>query len=353
MKSTSPRIALALALLGVAGAGCTSSSAYDSAYYDPYVYYSYYPAEVFYSSYYWADPFYFYYLDGTVTSRGAMLNGAFLPYPSRAVIADAGTLNADAGTLNVTVTSDAGTTVGTNVQSLGDALRALARGEDVCPSHVTIAQRMVPNPCPANASGMIRGGVAISFVDCQLANGATLNGDVDVQTTRMASDENCGSSTLITITHTVTATNLSYLGPSGRRLVIPNQTATGTTTYVVNQPPPSAVGTLDGRIQVFGADGALVADRSYTGDVMVTPSTDRSAYTVDGTLSLADADDSGTTTLTAVGVTRTAECCRPTGGTLSATRTGMKAFGLHVWAFNPACGEGQFDGRTITWGPCL
>src|SRR5437762_1221339 len=113
MKDRPPPNVLALTLLAVAGAGC-SSSPYDSASYDPYLYYSYYPAEVYYSSYYWSDPYYFYYLDGgDLSSAGG---GAAMPAP----------------------------------QTVGEAIRALARGEDVCPSHVSVAPHMVPNPCPAN-----------------------------------------------------------------------------------------------------------------------------------------------------------------------------------------------------------
>jgi hypothetical protein len=327
MKSASPprvlATVLALSPLGVAGGGCSSSS-YDAAYYDPYVHYSYYPAEIYYSTFYWSDPYYFYYLDQGYASRAT------------------------------TVTADAGSTPNLlGRPAVGDALRALARGQDVCPSHVLIAPRMVPNPCPANASDMIRGGVEISFWDCSLPDGGTLNGDVEVETTRETADESCSSSTMVTITHTATVTNLSYSSPSGRRLVIPNQTATGSNTYVISQPPEVATAMLDGRMQLFGVDGALVTDRSYTGYVAVTPARDRLSYVIDATLTLSDADSSGTTDLTAMGLTRTSDCCHPTGGTLSATRSGERAFNLHVWSFNSSCSGASFDDRAITQGACL
>src|SRR5262249_6603229 len=160
------------------------------------------------------------------------------------------------------------------------------------------------------------GGVDISFWDCPLPDGGTLNGDIAVETTRETSDQSCTSSTMVMITHTATVTNLAYVGPSGRRLVIVNQTATGSNNYVLSQPPEVATATLDGRMQLSGANGALAADRSYTGYVTVTPARDRISYVIDGTLSLSDADNSGTIGLSAMGLKRTGDCCHPTGGTL-------------------------------------
>jgi hypothetical protein len=327
MKLRPPPNVLALALLGVAGAAC-SSSPYDSAAYDPYLTYSTFPAEVYYSSYYWADPFYFYYRDGAYVPRAA---------PNSAAI---------------TVSADAGAPAPAP-QTVGEALRALARGVDVCPSHVSVVPHMVPNPCPANASDRLRGGASIRFVDCTLASGGTLNGEIEVETTRAASDESCNSETSITITQSVGAKNLSYVTATNRRIFIPRQTATGTTSFVINERPETAIASLDGSMQMFGAGGELMADRSYSFYVTVTPDQATSALTIDGTMTLADADGSSTTALTGVGLTRTSDCCYPTGGTLSATRSGMRPFDLHTWTFNSTCSGVAFDGRAITLGACL
>jgi hypothetical protein len=307
MKPSNGGPLLGLALFAAAGAACSSSSSYDSATYDPYVYYSYTPAEVYYSSYYWADPYYFYYLDGS-------------PAPSG--------------------------------QSLGEILRALARGQSVCPGRVTVTPHMITNPCPANGSDNIRGGVSLAFSDCELPNGGVLGGSIEVQTTRTTDDE-CSAHTTITIMHTVTITDLSYTTPSGRRLAIPNQTATGTTSYPIGKPPSTAAATLDGRMQVYGLDGALATDRVYTGDLTVTPSPDRSSFLVDGTMNLDDADGTGSTALTVTNLTRAGDCCIPLSGTISATRTGQGSFGLHVWSFDAACNGASFDGRAVTMGRCL
>jgi hypothetical protein len=344
MKPSNGGPLLGLALFAAAGASCSSSSGYDSAHYDPFISYSYAPAEVYYSSYYWSDPYYSYYLDGAYQ-------------PSTAVNPAGGrggaTIAADSGTPSETAEMTTTLPPATSRQSLGEIIRALARGEAVCPGQVTVTPHMIANPCPANGADDIRGGVSITFAGCQLANGAALDGGIEVQTTRTTDDE-CSAHTTINIMHTVTITDLSYTGPNGRRLVIPNQTATGTTRYMIGQRPSSAAATLDGRMKLFTADGALAADRVYTGDITVTPSPDRSTFLVDGTLNLDDADGTGSTALTMTGLTRTSDCCFPTGGTLSATRTGQRSFGLHVWSFDDACSGGAFfDGRTVMLGRCL
>src|SRR3954469_8863916 len=57
-KHTSNGISLALALFAVGAASCGSST---TSPYDSYVYYGYYPADLYYSSYYWTDPYSVYY----------------------------------------------------------------------------------------------------------------------------------------------------------------------------------------------------------------------------------------------------------------------------------------------------
>jgi hypothetical protein len=342
MKPSTRVPVLGLAVFAIAGAGCSSSpsTTYDAATYDPYIYYSTYPAEMYYSSYYWSDPFYLYYLDSGSTLGVSAEGGG----PS-------------------TASDDTSATSTTNPtppiqgpRSLGELLRALARGEEICPGQVTVTPHMITNPCPVNGSDNIRGGVSLSFAGCQLPNGGVLAGAIEVDTMRTTDDE-CSADTTITIMHTVTITDLSYQGPNGRRLVILNQTATGTTSYFIGQRPSSAAATIDGRLQLYGTDGALVADRMYTGDLTVSPSPDQATLFVDGTLNLDDADGTGSTSMTMANLMRTGDCCFPAGGTISATRSGQRSFGLHVWTFgsesDPACGDATFDGRAIKLGSCL
>ncbi len=310
----------ALALLALGGAACTSST-YDSGYYDPYVYYTYYPTDVYYSSYYWADPYYYYYssLAGGVTSG-------------------------DAG-------ADGGTTVR---QSVGDFIRALARGEDVCGSQVTVTPKTANNPCPGSGAATIRSGVTIVFAGCQLSNGGKLDGTIDVDSTRTASDTACSATTTITVSHTTTITDLVYTGAVGRRFVIPNQTGSGMTTFLNGQPPTAAVAsTFSGRMQVFGINATTPSnDQLFNGDVMLSAGANGGSYVMNGTVTLNDQLKMGTTTLTAAGITRSSDCCRPTSGTISYVRTGQNPGGPHTWSFHPGCGISTFDGNNVDVAPC-
>lgn len=330
MTPNARKTILTLATLTVgATAGCTSS-AYDSAYYDPYTYYSYYPADVYYSSYYWADPYYYSYQDyGT------------------GMLADGGTAASEVPASP----TDGGATV---LGGIGDVIRALARGESVCGDQVTVTPKTQPNPCASELNPTVRGGATIVFAACALSNGGALDGTIDVETTRTASEATCSPTTTLTISHTTTITNLTYTGPTGRRLVIPNQTGTGTTTFLNGQRPTTAAAHLTGRLQLVEASGSTTADKTYEGDVTITPSANRGQFAIDGTLTLTDADRSGTTVLTATSLTRSSSCCRPTGGTLSISRTGTNAFSRHVWTFDGAtCGDARFDDETITLAACL
>jgi hypothetical protein len=309
----------ALALLTLSGAACTSA-AYDSSYYDPYVYYTYYPTDVYYSSYYWTDPYYYYY--------SSLADG---------------------------VSGDAGVDGGSNAgrQSVGDAIRALARGEDVCANQVTVTPKTASNPCPGTGADTIRSGVTLVFNQCNLPNGGTLDGTIDVQSTRTASDATCVATTTITVSHTTTITNLAYTGPSGRRFVVPNETGTGTTTFVNGQRPATAASTFSGRMQIFGNGGATpAADQAFNGDVMLTPGANGGSYTMDGAVTLDDQLKSGMTTLTATGITRSGDCCRPTAGSITYLRTGQMPGGPHTWSFHPGCGMATFDGNSTDVAPC-
>jgi hypothetical protein len=219
---------------------------------------------------------------------------------------------------------------------------------------VTVTPKPAANPCPQAGAETVRGGATIVFAACVLPNGGVVDGTVDVETTRTASEATCSPTTTITVSHTTTVTNLSYTGPAGRRIVIPSQTGSGTTTFVNGQSPTSAAATLNGRLQLLEPNGTVIADRTYGGDVTVTPSADRSRFAIDGVLTLVDADQSGTTVLTATGLTRASSCCRPVAGTLSIVRTGSMAFSQHVWTFDQAsCGTARFDDQTVTLATCL
>src|SRR5215831_13891618 len=112
-------LAPALMLVGAAMAGCggsgtTSTVAYT--YEDPYLYTYYYPADLTYTGYYAADSWNYglYY-----AARGAV----------------PGSVEA------ATVINNTGR------PSLGSTLRALIRGESVCPGQVTVTPKTAPPAC--------------------------------------------------------------------------------------------------------------------------------------------------------------------------------------------------------------
>ncbi len=63
MKRAIMGVVCASALIGVGVGSCEDEDAIvgDTGTYDSYLYYGYYPADVYYSGYYWTDPYYYYY----------------------------------------------------------------------------------------------------------------------------------------------------------------------------------------------------------------------------------------------------------------------------------------------------
>jgi hypothetical protein len=329
MKQTLNGITLAATLFGLVLTGCGSST---TSAYDGYVYYGYYPADVYYSGYSWTDPYSVYYYAVAGANLDTITGG------------DGGTTDGgDAGS-----TSDGGTGRH-STQTVGDVIRSLAAGQTVCPgSEVTITRKTAPGVCDSNASSMVNNGVTIVFNGCQLSNGGRLDGTYDVAATRTASDASCTGTTMITVSVTTTITNLTYLGPGGRKLNIPSETGTSTFSYVNGQAPIPSAFMIQGRMQVINTNGSTLADQSFSGNVMVTPSQDRSSYALDGALMLQDQTAASTTTLTAAGLSRTSDCCRPTGGSLQIAVTGGANAGTHTYTFGPSCGAAKLDGNSTS-----
>jgi hypothetical protein len=281
---------------------------------DPYLYTTYYPADVAYSSVYWADSW---------------------AYP----------------TLYQTTTG-AQTTTGNVVTTAGDAIRALARGAAVCTGQATVTPKMVTLPCTGGPASVL-GGVTIAFNNCQTAGGGVLNGTVDVTATRTASSTTCSSTTMITLSHSTTVTNLSFMGADGRKLLIPSQTGMGMSTYAFGTAPATIALNYQGQLQTFATDGSTSSDHSYTAMNSFTFGGSTSSYTVNGTLNVVDNLLAGAaTSITATNLQRTTSCCRPVAGTINITSTG--AVGSHVVVFGSSCGEATLDGAvSATLPSCI
>jgi hypothetical protein len=280
----------------------------DTAYENAYLYDGYYPADVAYASTYWADSWDlggFYYL-GTGGQVRAGLPGA---------------------------------------------IRALARGEQICPGQVTVMEKTAAPACAGSVATQVRNGVTIQFNNCNAAGG-TINGTIDVQSQRSASEQTCGATTIINLGHTSTFTNLSFTGADGAKIVIPNQTNTGNTNYTFGQNPTMTTIMSNGELQIFNNGGTMLSDHTFMGDNTFTFSGTQS-YSVSGTTTIQEKNGGATATLTRTGLTRSAGCCRPTSGSMTINRMGGLFPGQADWSFGPSCGQVERNGASTTMPSCL
>jgi hypothetical protein len=360
LKSSWSRIrnvcAIAVAV-GAAGAvtnfvGCTSSNSgvpvttvttTSYAVVDPYLYTVYYPADIAYSSYYWVDSWAY-----------PTLYQVYGPAPTTSSGAAGTTGSGAAGTTGKTTKTDAGVATVSAVTTAADAIRALARGESVCPGQVTVTARMAALSCTGGPAS-VRTGVAIAFNNCKTAGGGTLNGMVDVTSTHTASATTCTSTTMITSSHTTTITNLSFTGTGGRQLLIPSQTGTGMSTYTFGATPATISLNWKGQLQTFAsAGGSTTSDHNYTGTGTFSFGGSTSHYTLNGTVTVVNNLMAGAgTSITATNLTRTTSCCRPVGGTINIMQTSGTGVGSHVIGFGPSCGEATLDGTSSMLPACI
>ena len=352
-------------LLAVGSAGCGSSTtSSDVAYEDDYAGDYYYPADTAYSGVYAGGWGYYGIYAATPTSQpAALLDGGRVSIDGGHVSIDGGSIKFDGGSISVdgghvVVSVDAGhagdggggkVSGSTTVRAaVGQAIREAALGGVVCAGQATVTPKSGTTICGVSASG-----VNIVFSGCQLSGGGTVDGTVDVQITRAATDTTCNSATTITLGYTSTITNLTYTGTGGAKIVIPNEMSTSTLTYSFGQAPTTASIQTNGEIQRFASGGSMSSDRTYTGtyDISSISLADQS-YNVGGMLNVTD-KAGGTATFTGTNIARSTSCCRPTGGTLSVSRTGGTHSGSHTWTFSSTCGSAVLDNKTVTLPACL
>lgn len=289
-------------LLAVGSAGCSSENEQDVAYEDGYASDYAYPADIGYA--------------------GGFVGGGYYA--------------AAAGT-------------GTTVRgAVGQAIRTAVQGGDVCGDKVTVTPRIGVAVC-----GDAGTGVTVVFNDCELSGGGMVNGTVDVQLNRSASNVVCDGSTDISLGYTATITDLTYTGVDGRSIFIPNQKSTATINHPFGQMPTTVDIETIGEVQRFDLGGAKITDRMYSGtQTLSSISLENKSYTLGGTMIVTD-ESGATTTMTGTDLTRETSCCRPTGGTLSVSRMGGSHSGSHTWVFTPTCGSATLDNTTVTLPDCL
>jgi len=347
LRSSWTRIKYLFAVAVVAGTlgavtnfvGCGTTTTYATT--DPYLYTVYYPADVAYSTVYWADAWNY-----------PSLYAIYTPTSPNPVSPATVVATGSGGNDGSTVVTDGGVTTGGVLTTAGDAVRALARGESVCPGEITVAPKTA---APACTGGTTRAGATIVFNACQTPGGATLDGMIDVSSTRTASSADCTAATMITLQHTTTITNLSYTNAAGQRLIIPSMTGMGMTKYTFGQTPPTVALSFTGQLQTYRTAGNnITSDHNFTGDLTFTFGGSNMGYTADGGVTVMDnrAPGSGST-ITVTGLKRVTTCCRPVGGTIGLSQVGPTGPGTHVWSFGPTCGESTIDGTGVTLPACI
>lgn len=319
MRINAP-IVIALALHA---AGCIESAATTvTPYEDAYLYASYYPDAITYAAYGWADDW---------DSRAVTLASA-----------SATPLTSDAGS-----NPDAGDQA---VAGLAGAIQALARGQTVCPGQVSVAAKTAAPACTGATPPFVRNGVTLTFTACALGT-ETVDGVVDLTSSRSASDAACAPTTTIMLRATLTLTGVTIRPAVGGRIVIPSQSVTTTATYIYGQTPTTVQAIQSGEIQIFDASGLLKADITFDGSGTFSFG-DGSSFIVDGTASYQDTAGA-MATITKNDVARTAGCCRPMSGSVVVDRIGGPRPARTTWSFGPACGMAGRDRMRTELPTCV
>ncbi|HVY39186.1 MAG TPA: hypothetical protein VHM31_14675 [Polyangia bacterium] len=319
MRITAP-IVISLALHA---AGCIESAATNvTPYEDAYLYASYYPDAITYAAYGWADNW---------DSRAVTLASA----GATPVVSDGG---ANAG-------------VGTHTASgLAGAIQALASGQTVCPGQVSVVAKTAPPACTGATPPSVRNGVTLTFTACALGT-ETVDGVVDLTSSRSASDAVCAPTTTLTLRSTLTLTGVTIQPAVGGRIVIPSQSVTTTATYTYGLTPTTVQAIQSGEIQIFDVSGVLKADITFDGSGTFSFG-DGSSFIVDGTASYQDTVGA-MATITKDNLVRTAGCCRPTAGAVVVDRIGGPRPARTTWSFGPTCGVAGRDRMRTELPACV
>jgi hypothetical protein len=223
------------------------------------------------------------------------------------------------------------------------AVRALARGADVCGERATSTPLMVDTPCgPDGVPAAIRGGALLVFDACELPSGTTLAGTVEITSVHTTEDPTCDADTIVTVDYTATYSNFSWVEPTGMRVVIPSLVHTGRFDHVPGEPPTSITVASQGRIQRYFAADDLTSDRRVSGEHELVIEPETGSFIISGSTTVEDLVEGGTISWTSEDVRREPDCCRPVDGRLVASVNGVAG---ETWDLGPACGEALRDGE--------
>lgn len=313
---------LTVATLTLLTAGCIeSASSTVTPYEDAYLYASYYPDTITYAAYGWADDW----------GGSAVILATATGTP---VVSDAGP------------TTDAGAPVA----GLAGAIQALASGRTVCPGQVAVVAKTTAPACSGSTAAAVRNGVTLTFAGCQLGT-QTIDGTVDLTSSRTASDAVCAPTTTIDLRATLTLTAVAIRPAVGGRILIASQSVTTTATYPYGQTPTTVNAIQSGEIQIFDGADLLKADLTFDGSGTFSFG-DGSSFIVDGTATYQDTAGA-MATITKTALTRAAGCCRPTAGSVVVDRIGGPRPARTTWTFGPACGVAGRDKMRTMLPACV
>src|SRR4029453_18398583 len=89
-------------------------------------------------------------------------------------------------------------------------------------------------------------------------------------------------------------------------------------------------------------------DQNFNGTRSFKFANTQQSYSIDGLINLKDNTSSTTSSITASGLSRTNDCCYPTGGNLHIARMTGSSSDQHSWTFGPGCGSATQDSTSMT-----
>jgi hypothetical protein len=230
---------------------------------------------------------------------------------------------------------------------IGLAIRALAHGVYLCAGQETITFKDKTADCAnIGLNGQYRGGATITFNQCKLPWGGSLDGTVDVNVEKQLSPgATCGAGAMIDVDRELTINQLTWVRPSGVRVEYSNIAASAKATRPIATIPTDISLNVSGERQVYDAQNKLILDHLLNSSATVASALGaQPSLTLDGTATLVHKLANYTATLTAVAVERVPGCCAPVSGQIKVERTGT-VNNSRTWDFGPSCGDITVDGH--------
>ena len=240
---------------------------------------------------------------------------------------------------------------------IGNVLRALAIDVRLCANHETVMPTTKMSSCNAiGVNGKYRGGATITFNQCMLPWGGSLDGTVVIDVTKeLAAGQMCSPRAMIDVTHAVTLTQLVHVRGDGVTVEFPSAMAQSKSTRAVGHPPTSLNLDMSGERKVTQKDGTVSLDHKFNETATVTfmaaSAMAPPSIVINAMATIEHLVAMFTFTLTVDNLTRSADCCLPVSGSVKVERTGS-VMDSHETTFGPKCGQETVDGKMVSIREC-